>query len=170
MRPKSDYYILLSTFPCLWILPYSKSNSSFEFSPISLMTFFSKERFRSLHVSSQLQCQKILGLGGELKSKINNRTRNLQTSWEPLTEMFVMLGGFCLPHLDWSPHHAPNTRRNFSVNLLKKMLNDMKNTTKKLWKMISDACTLNVNVKQQQYDLKNWWFYRSQLRYLAGQK
>ena len=39
------------TFPCLWILSYSKSNSSFEFSPISLMTFFSKERFRSSHVS-----------------------------------------------------------------------------------------------------------------------
>ena len=45
------FCLVLFTFPCLWVLSYSKSNYSFEFSPISLITFFSKERFRCSHIS-----------------------------------------------------------------------------------------------------------------------
>ena len=55
MRSKFDFYILLSTIyfsvPVGFVVFKIKFIFFFEFSPISLITFFSKECFRSSHVS-----------------------------------------------------------------------------------------------------------------------
>ena len=75
---------------------------------------------------------------GELKSKINNRTRNLQTSWEPLTENVCHAWWILLTLV--TTIHRDGRGRGLSESVKKRCCMTWNTLPLKLWKMISAAC------------------------------